>query len=235
MTYSDNTSTLDLMRLVLDGLSHTENILIETIADKICFYTSLVECMYYFVKDRDVAKCMVKDLLQRNKIYSRVVFIAESILKIDLQHHLPITAVLALESILDEKMNDSLDTVLLYVPHEHGSNSIPSQVKNALSEYAASDTFEQKYLFCVQEQREESDYIILVRNVSNNGSTGIGDINTKRKRDDGREDVKENEMERHGEMRQELADIGEPSRKSSKVTSPTNTKKTGTRIITHNS
>ena len=42
----------------------------------------------------------------------------------------------------------------------------------------------------------------------------------ERKRDDGREDVKENEMERHGEMRQELADIGEPSRKSSKVTSP---------------
>ena len=158
-----------------------------------------------------------KGLSKRNKIYSRVVFIAENILKIDLQHHFPITAVLALESILDEKMNDSLDTVLLHIPHEHGSNSIPSQVKNALSEYAASDAFEQKYLFCIQEQREESDYIVLVRNVSHSSSTRIGDINTKRKRDDGREDVKENEMERHGEG---LADIGEPSRKSSKVTSP---------------
>ena len=171
--------------------------------------------MHFFMKDNDSAKCMVKDLLQRNKIYSRVVYIAEDILKIGLQQHLPITAVLALESILDDKMNDSLDTVLLYIPHEHGSNSTPSQVKNALSEYAASDAFEQKYLFCIQEQREESDYIILVRNVSNNGSTGIGDINTKRKRDDGREDVKENE-ERHAETGQGLADIGEPSRKSSK-------------------
>merc|ERR1711991_233869 len=150
----------------------------------------------------------------------RVIFIAESILKIDLQHHRPITAVLALESILDDEINDSLDTVLLYVPHEHGSNSTPSQVKNALSEYAASVAFEQKYLFCIQEQREESDYIILVRNVSNNGSTGIGNSGTKRKRDNGREDVKENEVERHGETRQGLADIGEPSRKSSKVTSP---------------
>ena len=149
-----------------------------------------------------------------------MVFIAENILKIDLQHHRPITAVLALESILDDKMSDSLDTVLLYAPHEHGSNSTPSQVKNALCEYAASDAFEQKYLFCLQGQREESDYIILVRNVSHSSSTRTGDINTKRKRDDGREDVKENEMERHGEMRQELADIGEPSRKSSKVTSP---------------
>jgi len=59
-----------------------------------------------------------------------------------------------------------------------------------------------------------------VRNVSHSSSTRIGDINTKRKRDDGREDVKENEMERHGEMRLGLADIGEPSRKSNKVTSP---------------
>ena len=141
-------------------------------------------------------------------------------MKIDLQHHLPITAVLALESILDNKMNDSLHTVLLYVPHEHGSNSIPSQVKNALSEYAASDAFEQKYLFCIQEQREESDYIILVRVPSNNSTTGIGNTSTKRKRDNGRECVKENEMERYGETRQGLADIGEPSRKSSKVTSP---------------
>ena len=126
---------------------------------------------------------------------------------------------MALESILDDKMNDSLDTVLLYIPHEHGSNSIPSQVKNALSEYAASDAFEQKYLFCIQEQREESDYIILVRNVSHISSTRIDDINTKRKRDNGREDVKGNEIERHGETGQGLADIGEPSRKSSKVTS----------------
>ena len=190
--------------------------MIETVADKMCFYTSLVECMYYFVKDRDVAKCMVKDLLQRNKIYSRVVYIAESILKIDLQHHLPITAVLALESILDDNMNDSLDTVLLCIPHEHGSNSTPSQVKNALSEYAASDAFEQKYLFCVQEQRQERGYITLVRVPSHNHSTRIGDSSTKRKRDDGREDVKENDMERHGETGQGLADIGEPSRKSSK-------------------
>merc|ERR1711916_87853 len=154
-------------------------------------------------KDRDVAKCMVKDLLQRNRIYSRVVYIAEDVLKIDLQHHRPITAVLALESILDDKMNDSLDTVLLYVPHEHGSNSIPSQVKNALSEYAASDTFEQKYLFCVQEQREERGYITLVRIPSHNTiGTSSDSSSTKRKNDDGREDVKGNEIERHGETRQ---------------------------------
>ena len=160
----------------------------------------------------------MKDFLQRNKIYSRVVFIAENILKIDLQHHLPITAVLALESILDEKMNDTLDTVLLYIPHEHGSNSIPSQVNNALSEYVVSDAFEQKYLFCLQEQRGERGYIVLVRNVNHNSSSSSS--STKRKRDTEREDVKENEMEMHGETRQGLADIGEPSRKSSKVTSP---------------
>ena len=117
-------------------------------------------------------------------------------------------------------MNDSLDTVLLYVPHEHGSNSIPSQVKNALSEYAASDTFEQKYLFCVQEQREERGYITLVRIPSHNTiGTSRDSSSTKRKKDDGREDVKGNEIERHGETWQGLADIGEPSRKSSKVTS----------------
>ena len=129
-------------------------------------------------------------------------------------HHLPITAVLALESILDEKISGSLDTVLLYIPYEHGSDSIAFQVKNALSEYAASDAFEQKYLFCIQEQREESDYIILVRNVNHYSSS------TKRKRDTEREDVNENEMKMHGETRQGLADVGEPSRKSSKVTSP---------------
>ena len=95
---TDDRSSEDMIRQLLDGLSQTENVLIETIADKTCFYTcfytSLVECMYYFVKDR--AKYMVKDFLQRNKIYSRVVYIAENILKIDLQHHLTITAVLAL-------------------------------------------------------------------------------------------------------------------------------------------
>ena len=209
-----------MIRELLDGLSQTENVLIETIADKTCFYTSLVESMFYFVKDKDSGKYMVKDFLQRNKIYSRVVFIAENILKIDLQHHLPITAVLALESILDEKMNDTLDTVLLYIPHEHGSNSIPSQVNNALSEYVVSDAFEQKYLFCLQEQREERGYIVLVRNINHNSSSSSSSSSTKRKRDTEREDVKENEMEIHGETRQGLADIGEPSRKSSKVTSP---------------
>ena len=60
----------------------------------------------------------------------------------------------------------------------------------------------------------------MVRKFSPNSSTCIGNINTKRKRDDGREDVKVNEIERHGETWQGLADIGEPSRKSSKVTSP---------------
>merc|ERR1711871_1795204 len=149
--------------------------------------------MYFFVKDRDSARYMIKDFLKRNKIYSRVVFIAENILKIDLQHHLPITAALALESILDEKMNDSLDTVLLFIPHEHGSNSIPSQVNNALSEYVVSDAFEQKYLFCLQEQREERGYIVLVRNVNHNSTSSSSSSSTKRKRDTEREDVKENE------------------------------------------
>ena len=75
-------------------------------------------------------------------------------------------------------------------------------MKNALSEYAASDAFEQKYLFCVQEESEESDYITLARIPSHNSSTRIGDSSIKRKRDTGREDVKENEMEIHGETRQ---------------------------------
>ena len=217
---TDDTCLEDMMRHVLDGLSHTENVLIETVADKFCFYTGLIECMYYFVKDKDSAKYMVKDLLKRNRIYSRVVFIAENILKIDLQHHRPITAVLALESILDDKMSDSLDTVLLYVPHEHGSDSIPSQVKNALSEYVVSDAFEQKYLFCLQEQREERGYITLVRIPSHNTiGTSRDSCSSKRKRDNGGEDVKGNEIERHGETGQGLADIVEPSRKSSKVTS----------------
>ena len=105
------------------------------------------------------------------------------------------------------------------MPHEHGNNySIPSQVKNVTSDYAASNLFQQMYMFCVQEQREERGYIVLVRNVNHNSSSSSS--STKRKRDTGREDVKENEMERHGEMRQGLADMGEPSRKSSKVTSP---------------
>ena len=153
------------MRQVLDGLSHTENVLAETIADRICFYTSLVECICNFVKDRNSSNYMAKDFLQRNKIYSMVVFMAEDVSKIDLQHHLPITAVLALESTVDDMMNDSLHTVLLYILYEHGSKSISSKANNVLSEYAASDAFEQRYLFCLQEQRER-DYITLVRNVN---------------------------------------------------------------------
>ena len=73
---SDDTCLQVIMRNILVGLSYTKNVSVETIADKICFYTSLVECMYYFVKDKDVAKCMVKDLLQRNRIYKRVAYIA---------------------------------------------------------------------------------------------------------------------------------------------------------------
>ena len=148
----DGLSAIDIMRHVVDALLQSKSLVFIDIVDKYLFHCNLVHCMVYFVGDEDCARNMVRGFLQDDTMFKKVKLRNDE-LTIDLHNNLPITAVLTVESLLHDMMNDSLHTIELITGRGKHSDRKLSEVKHAVYEYVISENFKQTYpYYSIHEQ-----------------------------------------------------------------------------------